>query len=173
MGPLHRILDGVLRKLEDAAAVLAACIMFGAMVLASADALMRYAFDAPIRIQHYLTENYLLLAMVVLPMAWGFRTGGYIRLDVLQGILPARAYVLLLRIGLVLSALFIGVLGWTAGGRFLQTWRGGEVHMGVIDWPVAWSWFWIPVGCGLLACRLAMTALGPAERVQFRQDVLE
>lgn len=159
---LHALLDRSLRWLEDLSAALAGAIMFAAMVLVSLDALLRYLFGAPLTFQYYLTEKYLMVGMVALPLAWGFRTGGYIRIEGLVQALPRRLRTLVLRAGLLVSAAYIAVLAWLGGAYFISALRKNEVVIGVFDWPVSWSWIWIPVGCGLLALRLILTAIGPA-----------
>jgi len=172
-GGIHRRLDRWLGGLENAAAVVAGGLMLVMMVLASADAILRYSINSPIRIQAYLTENYLMLAVAVLPMAWGFRTGGYIRLNMLEPVLPRAAYVVLLRAGLLVSSAFTALMCGTGWMRFREAYEANEVHMGVIDWPVAWSWVWVPIGSGLLAARLALMAFGPAAQVNNTPESLE
>ena len=69
---------------------------------------------------------------------------------------------ILIRAGLVVSAVYMVVLAWTAGVKFIDFYQRGAVAFGEIDWPISWSWVWIPLGCGLLALRLLLTATGPA-----------
>ncbi|MCO5157794.1 MAG: TRAP transporter small permease [Aquamicrobium sp.] len=160
-GTLHALLDRSLCWLENVAAAFAGAIMLLAMVLVSLDALLRYIFGAPLTFQYYLTEKYLMVGMVALSLSWGFRTGGYIRIEGLVQALPRRPRTVILRVGLLLSAGYIAVLAWLGGAYFLSAVRKDEIVMGVIDWPVSWSWIWIPVGCGLLALRLLLIAIGP------------
>lgn len=159
-------LDRILRPLENLAALMAAVMLMAAMVLVSADALMRYAFNAPLAFQYVLTESYLMVALVCLPLAWGFRTGGYIRIEFLLNSLPEKPREIVMRVGLIISAAYVAVLGWTAGEHFWGSYTSGEVMFGVIDWPVAWSWVWIPIGCGLLALRLLLTTFGPPAQLK-------
>lgn len=159
-------LDRAFRPVENLAAQVAAILLVAAMLLVSADALMRYAFHAPLKFQYTLTESYLMIAIVCLPMAWGFRTGGYIRIEALLSRLPSAGRSLLIRMGLVVSAVYVGALGWAAFKHFWSAWLSDEVMFGVIDWPVAWSWFWIPLGILLLTIRLLLIAVGPDSQLQ-------
>lgn len=170
---VHGLLDRCLRPVEDAAAIIGGSMMLVAMILSSLDALMRYALNAPLTFQYHLTENYLMVGLVAMPLAWGFRTGGYIRIEGLIHALPGRASDWVLRAGLLVSSIYIAVLAWTAGKHFLDVYRSGEVHFGVIDWPVSWSWIWVPVGCGLLALRLLLMAFGPAGELAGKHDAAE
>jgi TRAP-type C4-dicarboxylate transport system permease small subunit len=172
--PGHRpLLDRLLRPMEDAAMIFAAVVTFITMILVSVDALMRYLFNAPLSFGYYLTENYLMIAMMTMPLAWGFRTGGYIRIEGMVQRLPSRALQRLIRAGLVVSSAYVAVLAWVAGAHFLEAYRTGEVDPGLIDWPVSWSWVWVPLGCGLLALRLLITAFGPVEPLEEHHDLAE
>jgi TRAP-type C4-dicarboxylate transport system permease small subunit len=156
------VIDTAFRSLENTAAVVGGAMMLFAMVLMSLDATMRYLFNSPIQIASRLIEFYLMVGMFAMPLAWGFRTGGYIRIVIVVGMLPARIRSLVLRIGLLVSSVYVGGLAWMSGVHFLDAWRSGEVYVGVLDWSVAWSWIWVPVGLGLLVVRLVLLTLGPA-----------
>jgi TRAP-type C4-dicarboxylate transport system permease small subunit len=163
---LHARLDRALGWLENTAVVVAGCAMVAAMLLTAVDAIARYAFNSPLTFQQYLTENYLMVALVTLALPWGFRTGGYIRIESLLLMLPKPIAMTVMRAGLLASAAFVAVLAWMAGGHYLEAYRSNAVQFGEIDWSVSWSWVWVPIGCGLLAARLLLTALGPPQRLR-------
>jgi TRAP-type C4-dicarboxylate transport system permease small subunit len=156
-------IDSAFRPLETAAAILGGIMMVLAMVLMTLDATMRYLFTAPIQIAPRLIEFYLMVGMFSMPLAWGFRTGGYIRIVAAVALLPVRLRHLILRAGLLLSSVYVAGLAWTSGIHFLDAWRINEVYVGVVDWPVAWSWVWVPMGLALLTARLLLMAFGAAE----------
>ena len=162
-GRVHRACNRLVSRLENVAVAVAGLAMLAAMLLTSLDAIMRYLFNSPISFQQYLTENYLLVAMINMAFAWGFRAGGYVRIETLLTQLPRSFGNGTVRLGLLISAAYVAVLAWLAGGTFLEAYTKGATHFGEIDWPVSWSWFWIPVGCGLLALRLTLIATGPAD----------
>jgi len=172
-GRVHTFLDRCLRPFENAAVVLAAIILLCAMFLVAFDALLRYAFNAPLVFQYTLTEEYLLVALITLAMPWGYRTGGYIRITGAADKLPAAARNGVFRGGLLISFAYVAVLAWTGGNQFLKVYQSGEARIGIIDWPVWLSWIWIPIGCGLLALRLLLTALGPASELHVEHDPVE
>jgi len=162
---IRRRLDSLLQPVENAAAAIGGAMMVLAMLLMTADAFMRYLFASPIAIAPRLIEFYLMVGMFAMPLAWGFRTGGYIRIIGAVAILPARARNFVLRAGLLVSSVYVGGLAWASGRRFLETWRTGEVYLAVLDWSVAWSWIWVPLGLGLLTARLVLMAFGPAREL--------
>lgn len=156
---LHAGADATLRMLENISAAIAGCAALIAMVLVSADAVLRHLLAHPLTFQLYLTENYLLVAMILLALSWGYRTGGLVRITGLVEKLPEPLRPVVSRLGLAASALLMGYLAWLGGLAFIDAFRSSEVEMGVVDWPVAWSKFFVPAGTGLLAARLFLDAL--------------
>jgi len=161
---LHRRADLALCGVEFAAMLVAGIAVVAAMLLVSADALLRYLFAAPLAFQLHVSEFYLLPASMMMAMAWGYRTGGAIQITMLISSLPQRLAAGLLRLLLAASAIYMAYLTWRSFLVFERALRRNEVVMGVIDWPVSLSWVWIFAGCGLLALRLAMDAIAPRLR---------
>ena len=158
---LHQAIDHGLRRVETAAVVVAGGTLVIVMVLVSADAVLRRGLGRPLTFQLPLSENYLLVAMVMLALAWGYRRGGTIQVRLLLDLLPKALGDSVMRVGLVASSIYMLLLAWLAWAPFYRAWTHHEVIMGVIDWPVAWSWIWVPIGCGLLGIRLAVDATAP------------
>lgn len=158
-GPLDRLAHA-LAWAENAAAILAASALIVSVLLVSANALTRHLLSMPIEFQLELTQSYLLVILITLALPWGFREGGFIRITLLSELLGARVWQWIFRVGLVCSAAYLAVLGYEAGRVFIDAWIKRHMIMGVIDWPVAWSWIWIPIGCWMLALRTCLMALG-------------
>lgn len=165
-----RFADGCLRPVELAAAVFAAAVVVVAMLLNSFDALLRYSINQPLSFNLFVTENYLMVSMIFLPMAWGFRTGGFIRLTFLLHLLPKAGASMILRLGLFASAVYCLDLAWTAGMNWHELYAANARDLGIIDWPWHWSWIWVPIGMGLLTLRLGLTAIGPDDNLYVAHD---
>lgn len=163
MGPsrFHRAIERGYRHVELAAAIVAGCTIVVVMLLVSADAILRRVFGQPLTFQLPLSESYLLVAMVMLSLAWGYRRGGTIQVRLLLDVLPKPVADMIMRVGLAASAIYMAVLGALAWSPFYRAWAENEIVLGVIDWPVAWSWVWVPLGCAMLAVRLALDATAP------------
>lgn len=170
---LHRALDRSLRYLELGALAIAAVFMLATMLLVSFDALLRYMFNAPLLFQYTLTEDYLLVGLVCLSLSWGYRTGGYIRINGVATLLPPRLAEWIVRAGLLFSAGYVATLGWKGGEEFVKSYISGEAKIGAVAWPVWASWIWIPVGLGLLTLRLLLAAFGPAEDLDHEHEPAE
>lgn len=158
-------LEAGFRPVENAAALVGATMMLLAMALMTLDAILRYLFTSPIEFASRLIEFYLMVGMFAMPLAWGFRTGGYIRIIAAVALLPERFRYLVLRLGLLVSAIYVAMLAWTSGLHFLDAWQRDEVYVGVWDWSVGWSWIWVPTGLALLALRLLLLTIGPASEL--------
>lgn len=161
---LHASLDWVMARIEDVAVVIGGVAIVAAMLLVSADALLRYAFAAPLAFQLHVTEFYLLPASLMMALAWGYRNGGTIQIKLLIVVLPDWVVNPMTRILLAAASVYMAYLAWRSYFVFARAWRRNEVVMGVFDWPVSLSWVWIPIGCGLLAARLMIEATAPKLR---------
>ena len=168
----YRRLDALVRPLELLAAVAGGVLMLATMLLTSADVVARYLLNAPLAFNQYLTENYLMVGLMSLPLAWGFQAGGYIRVIGAVRALPPRLSQVLLRLGLLAGAAYIATLAWLGGVRAWEAFEDGSVDMGIIDWPVSWSWVGVPVGLGLLALRLGLMSIGPARELHFDESLV-
>lgn len=164
-GEMIQVLDRLLRPLENVAAIIGGVFMCLAMLFTTGDALLRYAFHYPLNWNLFVSENYLLVGLVCMPMAWGFRTGGYIRIAYLLHLLPEKAANGLIRVGLLSSAIFAADLAWYSGLNWYEVYHKNLLEMDVIDFPWHWSWIWVPIGTGLLALRLFVMSIGPARRL--------
>jgi TRAP-type C4-dicarboxylate transport system permease small subunit len=160
---LFGMADRVLQPIENVAALIAGVMTVVAMLLTSLDATLRYTINAPLNFNYFLTEQYLMVGLICMPLAWAFRTGGYIRISFLAHALPPKVANMLLRVGLIASFLYVADLALLAAEEWYKLYEAGAVEMGVIDWPWHWSWIWVPIGLTLLALRLLLTAFGPAE----------
>lgn len=129
------------------------------MVLVSIDALARYVFGRPLQFQYELTENYLMVAAMLLPLAYVTRQGQHIAVDAFVHLLPSAFQVVvryLASLGMI--ALLLAVT-YGSGRTALEAFINNETTFGVIDWPVGWSRIWVPLGCGLFAIRLIVDLL--------------
>lgn len=161
---LHSRIEAALVRVENVAAIGAGCAVVAAMVLVSLDAVLRHVFARPLTFQLHLTQYYLLVSMAMLALPWGYRNGGAIQIRLLVANLPSRVAGPIVRVGLLAAAVYLIALAWEGYKVFHEALAENEVIMGVIDWPVAWSWVWVPIGCGLLAIRLVLDATEPQLR---------
>lgn len=164
LSKIHSALDWGLSRIEDVAVAIGGIAIVMAMLLVSADAILRYVFQAPLSFQLHITEFYLLPAALMMALAWGYRNGGTIQISILLVALPDWVANIIIRVGLATASVYIAALAWRGYLTFERAFQKNEVVMGVVDWPVSLSWVWIPVGCALLAARLMLDAIAPKLR---------
>ena len=150
--------DRALSAVENVLIVVGGAAIALAMVFVSSDAVMRHLFSAPLTFQYTLTESYLMVMGFSLALPWGYRTGGRIRIQLLLNTMPKGPRILLLRAGNILAAIYLTFICWQALGKTTDAFVKNDLMMGVIDWPVGWSWVWIPIGMFMLVLRLLVDA---------------
>lgn len=165
MFKLHSLLDRVVQVVENIGAVIAGVVLLACMVLVTLDSVLRYAFSQPLTFQLHLTQYYLLVLLTMMGLSWGYRSGGSIQISFLVNQFPETLRGVVTRIGLLASSVYVAVLAYKAWEVFERAWIRDSVVMGVIDWPVAWSWIWVPIGCALLSVRLLLDATAAELRV--------
>lgn len=124
------------------------------MVFVSIDAISRYVFAKPLQFQYELTENYLMVAAILLPLAHVTRNGKHIAVDAFHHLLPSVIIRPLSIFGNIAMIALLAAVTYESGIKAYDAFRLRESTFGVIDWPVGWSRIWVPLGCGLFALRL-------------------
>lgn len=135
----------------------------------SADALGRYVFNRPLQGSFEFTSLYLMVIITFLAMPAAYATGGMVRLDVLKGPLSRIPWHLSERFNTFAGALVFGFVAWHAGHEAFEKFASRDTTFGVIQFPIYWSYVWVPLGCGLVALRLAYECIFPASG-QVRLD---
>ena len=99
-------------RVARSASTLAGLAVLVIVVLITYDVLMRYFFNDP---QLFVDEVASFLQIVVIfgGLAYTFRTGGHVRVDLVTARLPARARAWLRVVALLGSLVFLGIVMWT------------------------------------------------------------
>lgn len=156
--------DRVLQHVENGLIAVGGVAIALAMVLVSADAFMRHVFSDPLTFQYTLTESYLMVMGFSLALPWGYRTGGRIRIMLLLHAVSAPVRLWVMRVGNLVAALYLSILAVRSFEKAQTAFLRDDLIMGVIDWPVGWSWVWIPVGLSVLVLRLLVDACDDPDR---------
>lgn len=159
-----RAVDRTLCRVENGLIAIGGAAIALAMVLVSADAFMRHVFSDPLTFQYTFTEQYLMVMGFSLALPWGYRTGGRIRILLLLNAFPPAMRLWIMRLGNVAAAIYLGFLAWQSFGKATTAFTRNDLMMGVIDWPVGWSWIWIPIGLSFLILRLLVDACDNPDR---------
>lgn len=153
------VIDTLLRKIEDTLHLLGCLGLVVVVALINADILLRLFFNEPVQFQFEFTELYLMPALATLSLSRVFRDGGHLALDFMPERLPGPLGAAIVKLRLLLPAVFFGAVTYMSGKFALDAFVHGDVEYGVIDWPLGWAYSVIPLGCGVLVLRLLRDAL--------------
>ncbi len=137
------------------AALLAGSATLAIVLLISFDVLMRYFFDRP---QLFVDElaSFLEVLIIFGGLAYTFRAGGHVRVDLLTNHLPPPARAWLRVATLALGLAFLAVVMWVTAQSALTAWRYGRVSA-VMLYPIWLPMLFIPAGLLLMAIAMLAT----------------
>ena len=136
-------------RVARSASTLAGVAVLAIVALITYDVAMRFFFEEP---QLFVDEvaSFLELFVIFGGLAYTFRTGGHVRVDLVTGRLPGRTRTWLRVTGLVLGVVFLAVVIWTTAQSALTAYRYGRVSA-VMLYPLWAPMALIPLGLALLA----------------------
>jgi TRAP-type C4-dicarboxylate transport system permease small subunit len=155
-----RILE-LFEKLFMAVAMIS---MFVMMLSISADALSRYLLGRPITGQYEFTQFYLLVILVFMALPRTYGIGGHIRLKLLDGYRRKIPFNLAERCNVMLAGIAFGAITYISGLEAIDKFANQDRLFGAVQFPIYWSYVWVPLGCGLMALRLIYEIVVPAQR---------
>lgn len=144
-------------RVARSASTLAGLAVLAIVVLITYDVAMRFFFEQP---QLFVDEvaSFLELFVIFGGLAFTFRTGGHVRVDLLTGRLPGRPRAWLRVASLALGIVFLVIVIWTTAQSAVTAYRYGRVSA-VMLYPLWAPMALIPLGLVLLAGVMLM-ALG-------------
>lgn len=136
-------------RLARSASTLAGVAVLAIVALITYDVAMRFFLEQP---QLFVDEVVSFLEALVIfgGLAYTFRTGGHVRVDLVTSRLPGPVRARLRVAGLVLGLVFLGVVMWTTTQSALTAYRYGRVSA-VMLYPLWAPMLLIPLGLALLA----------------------
>ena len=137
-----------------AAGLLAGVGVLAITGLITFDVLMRYFFDRP---QLFVDEvaSFIQVFVVFAGLAYTFRAGGHVRVDLVTSSLPRPVRAWLRVVTLALGVAFLAVVMWVTAQSALAGYRYGRVSA-VMLYPLWIPMALIPLGLSLMA--IAMLA---------------
>ena len=138
-------------RLNDRFGVLASWMVLIAVLVSTANALIRYGFN--ISSNGWLEAQwYMYATIVMLGASYTLKKNEHVRVDILYMMLSRRGQIMLDIAGIIVFMLPACILlGWLSWPFFMQSFSMGEWSSnagGLLRWPVK---FLIPLGFGLLA----------------------
>ncbi len=143
--------------------VIAGIITFLVMCLVVTNAILRFAFNAPLSGAFELTEAALPL-MIFLALALTQHHGGHIRVVLLTNRMPPRLARAADAIAMALGAAFFAWAAWAAWGFAMKSLAINEHEWGSVRFPIYPLKFAICFGLVLLSVQFLLDALTAALR---------
>jgi TRAP-type C4-dicarboxylate transport system permease small subunit len=144
-------LIGLFETIFMATAMLSIFIM---MLSISADAMSRYLLGSPITGQYEFTQYYLLVILVFMALPRTYILGGHIRLKLLDRYRSKIPFDLSERFNVLLGALAFGAVSYISALEAIDKFANQDKLFGAIQFPIYWSYVWVPLGSGLMTLRL-------------------
>lgn len=130
----------------------------GAMAMASIAAIIASQvvfrqFGIPVDGADDLTA-FAVAGSALLPLAYAFRHGAHIRVDLIIGHLGGTARFVMEAFALLVTGTLCGFLAWSVGDLAFDSWQFEDVAQGTVPWPL-----WVPQGACALGCAIFALAL--------------
>jgi len=155
-----RSLAIALGLLDRVLAAVAGTVLLVLAVLTTADALGRYLLNMPIPGAGEITEDYLMVALIFLPLSHTFMQGGHVHVTLFERYIPKRARGFIERANLLLAFLLFALITAAGWRRFVEAYRIDEISTSSVGYPMWPCYALVPIGCGLLCLRLLLTIVG-------------
>lgn len=161
MKRLGRIFDATAR----AAALLGAIAIMLMMAHVAVDVVARKVFGRPLPGTLAAVTHYYMVIAVFAPLALVERGRGHISVDVVEAMLPARARRWLDGLTRLAAALAMAMVAWRGWVESVRDWEIGAAQVQGGDLLPVWpSHFIVPLGAGLMAIALLLSAASALTR---------
>lgn len=167
-----KTLERALAAVERVATWIAAAVMFAIMVIVAADVFMRYVFNSPFGWAYDLISLYLMAAVFFLVLSHAYSVGAHVSVDILQQTLPPKAQRATEIVTSAVSFVVFVLIAWAGWGRMVDSYEQADVLAGAIPWPTWPALALVPLGCGLLAIRLAINFAGQLGSLVTGRDLI-
>ena len=157
-------LGAALDRVEMVFTWLAYAALFLMTVLTTADALLRYLFNAPIEGVEEATVEFFMPALVYFAISHIFRTGGHVRITLISDRLPPRVQRVLWCVFDILTALLFSFIAYGLFQRTLTAQRMNEYSTSPLNYVIWPSFAIVAIGSVLLVIRTVQAAIHPAEQ---------
>ncbi|MBK8738024.1 MAG: TRAP transporter small permease [Betaproteobacteria bacterium] len=145
---------------------LAYAALFAMTVLTTADAFLRYLFNAPLPGVEELTVEIFMPALVYFSIAYVFRTGGHVRITLVSDLLPARVQRALWCVFDLLTGGVVRVDRLRPLSADIQRLPDERVLSSPLNYVIWPSFAIATIGSALLVVRAVQAAIHPS-----RQDI--
>lgn len=168
----------LLKRIEQVSLLIALVSVAIIMVVVSLDAVLRYAFNSPLRWASELVRLYLMVIAIYFAVSATFTHGDHVSLTLFRRYFPPRLLIWLDIAWCLMGALVFAVIAYGTWGNVVHAWNTNEFTPGYVMWPSWLSHLPIPLGAALFVLRLLHHSLTLATRgndpdVALEGDIVE
>lgn len=145
------------------------------ILLTIVDATLRYGFSSGIPGSYHLSE-FLLVAMIALPLARCQIIHSHIRIDILIHRIHGRSLHIIEFVTLVLAFILFAIATYTTGENAIIAFVKGDFERGIINYPLWPVKSFIPIGVGVFCLALLLDIVHHAKGIvkpQSASDKIE
>lgn len=142
-------LDGFMRHVETGAMVLSALSIVAITLIVCVEIFLREVFSISTLISAEFA-GYLLATNVFLGLAWTFRDGGFIRVEILHGLLQGRVAALLNTVLALFALAVFSIYTWHLIGFVARSYHAGTMSVFITRTPLWIPQMAMPVGSVLM-----------------------
>jgi C4-dicarboxylate transporter, DctQ subunit len=145
------------------------------ILLTIVDATLRYGFSSGIPGSYHLTE-FLLVAIIALPLARCQIIRSHIRIDILIHRIHGRALHIIELVTLLLAFSLFALAAYTTGENAIIAFVKGDFERGIINYPLWPAKSFVPIGIGVFCLTLLIDIFHHAKGIikpQSASDKIE
>ncbi|WP_417210552.1 TRAP transporter small permease [Antarctobacter sp.] len=144
----------LLRRLDQAAMLIAVFAIAMIMFCVSLDAVLRYAFNAPLRWSFELVRYYLMVVGIYFAVSGTLARGDHVSITLFRDMFPKKLRNWLDILWCMVAAVVFAFLVYGTWHNVTDAWENRDFIPGYFLWPSWLSHLAIPLGCALLVLRL-------------------
>lgn len=161
-----------LSAIENTLGWLSAAAMFAIMLIVVCDVVLRYFFHSPLSWAYDLISLYLVAAVFFLSLSAAYTEGAHVNVDILQQSFSPRVTRLSEVATTATGTLVFALITYFGTLRTFEAYASSDVLSGAIPWPTWPSLALVPIGCGLMALRLAVQCLAQLLSLATGRDLV-
>lgn len=151
---------GAIDWIEQICMVIAGAALMMLMLLTTVDTLARYLFSAPLTGVVEFSEEYLMIAVIFLPISYVYIAGGHIKIELLERFFPARVKTVTEKVNIAFGLILFALIVYAFIPSVQQAIEINEVSSCALAYPMAPAYIMVTLGCLLICIRSIQAFLG-------------
>lgn len=146
--------------LERGCLIIAGAALIVLMLLTTIDTLLRYFFSAPLTGVLEFSEEYLMIAMIYMPISYVFVAGGHIKVELLERYFPPKVKWIIEKVNILIGLVLFILITMASFPVVKDALTTGETSSSALAYPMAPAYAMVTIGCFLLCIRSIQLFLG-------------